>query len=128
METITALLALCTGLLVRLAIPIAITLVLVCFLRKLDARWQAEAQLQPMPLQKPECWKIKDCPLEQQKNCIARTSSLPCWQVFRTPNGYLREECLTCKVFHDAPVPSIEDETKENVKPLVSANIEMQKG
>lgn len=107
METITASLALCTGLLIRLAIPIAITLMLVHFLRKLDSRWQAEAELQPMYVQKPECWKIKDCPPEQQKNCIARTSPLPCWQVFRLPNGYLREECLTCKVFSDAPLPSL---------------------
>src|SRR5574341_2476234 len=107
MDTLTMSLALCTGLLIRMAIPIAITVVLVYFLRKLDARWQAEAQLQPLPVQKPECWKIKDCPPEQQNNCIARTSPLPCWQVFRLPNGYLREECLTCKVFHDAPIPSL---------------------
>ena len=108
METLTTSLALCAGLLIRMAIPIAITVALVYFLRKLDARWQAEAQLQPVPVHKPECWKLKDCPPEQQKNCIARTSPLPCWQVFRLPNGYLREECLTCKVFHDAPIPSLE--------------------
>ena len=108
METITEFLALCIGLLARLALPVVITMVLVYFLRKLDSRWQAEAQFQPTPVQKPECWKIKNCPLEQQKNCIARTSPLPCWQVFRSPNGYLREECLTCRVFNNAPIPSLE--------------------
>jgi len=107
METLTTLLVLCTSLLLRLALPITITLVLVYFLRKLDSRWQAEAQLQPMPVQRPECWKIKDCPLEQQKDCIARTSPQPCWQVLRLPNGYLREKCLTCKVFHDMSSPAL---------------------
>src|SRR5512134_910089 len=104
METITAFLVLCSALILRLALPIAITTVLVYSLSKLDARWQVEAQLQPMSAQKPECWKIKDCPPEQQKNCIARTSPLPCWQIFRSSNGYLRKECLTCKVFHGAPL------------------------
>ena len=107
METIAISLALCIGLILRLALPIGVTSVMVSFLRKLDSRWQAEAQLQPMPLPKPECWKIKDCPLEQQSNCIARTSPLPCWQVFRSHNGHLREECLTCKVFYSAPLPSL---------------------
>ena len=113
METITTSLALCVGLFIRLAIPIAITVVLIYFLRKLDSRWQEEAQFQPLSLQKPECWKIMECPPEQQKNCIARTSPLPCWQVFRSTNGYLREECLTCKVFHEAPIAR--NKTKENV-------------
>jgi len=112
METIPAFLALCFGLLVRLALPIAITLVLVYFLRKLDSRWQAEARLQPVPLQKPESRKIKDCPLERQTNCIARTSSLPCWQMLRLPNGYLREECISCKVFIDAPIPVTKIESR----------------
>lgn len=112
METMTAFLALCIGLLVRLALPIAVTLVMIYFLRKLDARWQTEAELRPVSVQKPECWKIKGCSPEQQKNCVARISPLPCWQVFRLPNGYLREECLSCKVFLDAPVPTIKLEPR----------------
>ena len=106
METVMALLALCVGLLVRLALPIAATLVLVYFLRNLDSRWQEEGQLQPTLVQKLECWKIKDCPPEQQKNCLARTSPLPCWQVYRLPNGYLREECISCRIFIDTPIPA----------------------
>jgi hypothetical protein len=46
-ELITALFALTLALLARLALPIVITLVLVFFLRKLDARWQEEAQHEP---------------------------------------------------------------------------------
>ena len=103
METITSLLAVLTGLLLRLAIPIAGTIVLVYFLRKLDAHWQAEAK-QPT-MQKAECWKSKDCSSEQRKNCVAASSPLPCWQCLRQPNGYLQEKCISCNVFAKAPIP-----------------------
>ncbi len=103
----TYFLALAAGLLLRLAIPIAGTILLIYLLRKLDAHWQAEAQLPPV--HKTECWKIKDCSSEQKKNCAAAASPLPCWQVFRQPNGYLREQCISCGVFVDAPVPALKN-------------------
>ena len=106
METITTILAILAGLLVRLAIPIAGTAILIYFLRKLDAHWQAEAQVPLRVVQKGQCWKIKDCSPAQQERCAAASSALPCWQVFRKPNGYLQEECITCQVFVDAPIPT----------------------
>ena len=112
METMTAFLTLCVGVFVRLVLPIAVTLVLVYFLRKLDAHWQAEAHLEPISVQKPECWKIKGCSPKQRKDCIAFSSLLPCWQVFRLPNGYLAEECISCKVFIEAPVSALKIEPR----------------
>ncbi|HXF85628.1 MAG TPA: hypothetical protein VNK49_09580 [Anaerolineales bacterium] len=111
MDALISMLAIFAGILVRLALPIAITAALVLLLRKLDARWQAEAQL-PLSVQKPECWKIKGCPPEQKAICKAASSNLPCWQVYRLPNGYLREECLTCTVFLDAPIPTLKIEPR----------------
>jgi len=105
MENITSLLAVLAGLLLRLAIPIAITFIMIYFLRKLDTRWQSEAQLL-VPVEKPKCWQIKGCPPDQVENCIAGQSPLPCWQAFRLPNGYLREECLSCEIFRRSPVPA----------------------
>jgi len=107
MDTIVSIFAFLAGLFIRLAIPLMVTVVVIFFLRKLDARWQAEAQLQTVKVAKPECWKIKNCPPGQIKFCKASTSSLPCWQVYRQPNGYLREDCLTCEVFIDAPIPAL---------------------
>ena len=112
METITSLLAILTGFLVRLAIPIAGTGILIYFLRKLDAHWQAEAQLPPTPGQKVECWKVKGCPSEQREACVAFSSLLPCWQVYRKPNGYLQEECISCEVFIDSPIPALKTESR----------------
>ena len=112
METIPTILALMAGLLLRLAIPIALTAILIFFLRKLDARWQKEAQVPELAVLKPECWKIKGCPPEQVANCIGAQSRLPCWQAFRLPNVYLHEECLTCRVFTEAPMPVLKIATR----------------
>lgn len=104
METLTSLLAIITGFLLRLAIPIAGTILLIYFLRKLDAHWQMEAAPTPVYIEKIECWKIKGCVEEQRKSCTGAASPLPCWQVYRQPNGYLQESCITCEVFTNAPL------------------------
>ncbi len=95
------------GIAVRLAIPVLITVVLVQCLRILDAHWQLEAQSVPTVVEKPACWEVKNCPPDRRKDCPGYVSPLPCWQAQRTANGYLREECLGCRVFVRAPVPSL---------------------
>lgn len=112
METLTSILAILAGFLLRLAIPIAGTIILVYFLRKLDAHWQVEAQSLPQTTQQVECWKLQGCSPAQQKNCAAASASLPCWQVFRQPNGYLQEKCISCDVFIKAPIPALKTEPR----------------
>ena len=112
METLTSLLAILGGLLLRLVIPIAGTLVLIYVLRKLDAHWRAEGERTPVHVEKVECWKIKGCSEEQQKNCIGAASPLPCWQVQRRANGYLQEKCISCEVFVNAPMPALNPEPR----------------
>ena len=108
MDTLSTVLIFLTGVVLRLGIPIAVTALVIYLLRRLDARWQAEAKKPPLPLaiKKPECWKVKGCTLEQRRNCPAFASDEPCWQVNRQPNGYLKEECLACDVFRKAPLPA----------------------
>lgn len=107
MEWINSTLAIVFGLALRLAIPIAITFLAVYILHKVDVRWQEEAASLPAPVtvEKPYCWEIHECPVEKMKECPAPSSVEPCWQLHRLPNGYLREECLDCQVFHQAPIP-----------------------
>jgi hypothetical protein len=112
METIFTALALIAGLLIRLAIPIALTALLIFFLRKLDKRWQAEAQIPRPVMQTIECWKIKGCSPEQRENCVAYQATVPCWQAKRLPNGYLHEECLSCEIFIQAPMPALKTEPR----------------
>jgi hypothetical protein len=112
METMISFLYVAAALLLRLAIPILGTLLLVFFLRKLDKRWQAEAELHPQMMDKAECWKIRGCTPQQTENCAVYQSNLPCWQVNRLPNGYLHEECLSCEVFTEAPIPTLKTEPR----------------
>ena len=112
METLTSVLTVIAGLLLRLAVPIAGTLILIYFLRKLDSHWQEEADLTPVAVEKVECWKVKGCSEEQRKHCLGATSSLPCWQVYRQSNGYLQEKCISCEVFIHAPTPALKIEPR----------------
>ena len=108
METITAILAVISGIVLRLAIPVAITAVVIYFLRRLDTRWKAEAEQQILlPLvEKPKCWEVNGCSPEMRATCKGYQSEQPCWQAFRKENGYLKEICLGCEVFRKAPAPT----------------------
>lgn len=100
-------LAVLAGVVLRLAIPVMLTVLVVQLLRIQDARWQMEAESTPRLIEKPACWEIKNCPPECSQNCPGQTSPLACWQARRLDNGYLREECLGCKIFLSAPIPSL---------------------
>jgi hypothetical protein len=108
MEWINSTLAIILGLLVRLAIPIFITAIVIVALRAVDKRWQDEANQLPLPMhvEKPSCWDVKNCTPEQMNECPSPKSAEPCWQIHRQANGYLREECLSCVVFRQAPIPT----------------------
>ena len=103
MDNAYTLFTLLLGVAIRLAIPALITLVAAFFLRRLDDHWQSEGKLVPLSIKKPECWKINNCPPALLETCPGYRSPLPCWQAMRLTNGYLREECLGCKVFRSAP-------------------------
>mgnify|MGYP001412411865 CR=1 FL=1 len=108
MENLDTALVILIGLLLRFGLPLAITVAVVVILRKLDARWQAEAgQLPPaVEVEKISCWDVKNCTPEQMSKCPAPTSTQPCWQIHRQMNGYLHERCLTCEIFNQAPLPA----------------------
>jgi hypothetical protein len=100
-------LAMLTGALLRIGLPVALTVLGILMLRRLDARWQKENAARPLPVvDKPECWKAKGCPEEQRAACPGYASAGPCWQAFRKPDGTLQEKCLACAVFRQAPVPA----------------------
>ncbi len=101
------LLVLFTGVFFRLIIPLAITALIVYGLHKLDARWQADAENERMGLVKDEtpCWKEQGLSMDEIK-LRAEKDNQPCWQTHRLSNGYLREACLDCEVFLNAPIPA----------------------
>ena len=102
------------GIVVRFVLPIAATLLVIWFFRKLDAKWQLEAQQQlrarmaMAAANHTPCWEQRQCSAERRETCAAyQSSQMPCWQVFRDTDGRLRESCLECDVFLAAPVPVI---------------------
>ncbi len=106
MKDLYSVAAVLAGIAVRIAVPILVTALAVHFLRKLDARWQSEGRNVPTRMEKPACWETMGCLPERRKDCPGYLSALPCWQARRSANGYLREECLACKIFLKAPVAS----------------------
>ncbi len=106
MSEFPAALAVVIGVVLRLAIPVLLTILIVQLLRIQDARWQQEGEQVPL-VEKPACWEIKNCLPDCYRDCPGYTSPLPCWQARRLANGYLREECLSCKIFVKAPAPSL---------------------
>ena len=107
MEWLNTILTIILGLLLRIGIPLAVTAGVIYLLHRLDQRWQKEALSVPVvaPGGKP-CWEVKECPEARRNGCSAAAQPrLPCWQVFRSKSGVLREDCLSCAVFRQASVP-----------------------
>jgi len=101
--------------LLRLGVPLAIMLLVGYLLRRLDAQWQAEAQMQPGTTQaqrpvvptpaltKPAaqpCWVEKGCDEARRARCPApKRPNIPCWLARRQAEGRLPAECYNCSRF-----------------------------
>jgi hypothetical protein len=102
------------GLVLRFALPLTLTVLLIIWLRWLDARWQRDADeilMEPSGVSfwegRTPCWDVKACTPEMRASCpVFRDGRTACWQVRRKPGGQLKEECLDCDVFLSAPVTS----------------------
>jgi len=108
MESIDAVLAFVSGFILRFGIPLAITAFCVWLLRTMDRRWQKDAEakgLVEVRAKNPGCWNQANCTPERRAKCMAyQHKEMPCWQVFRDQNGRLRDSCLTCNIFLEAPM------------------------
>lgn len=104
METLHPVLVILIGLVLRLAVPVALTVLIVYLLGKLDARWQAEArdEEKALAVDQMPCLKNEELSVEQMKLRMS-LSEQPCWQAQRSQSGYLNEACLDCEVFLSAP-------------------------
>lgn len=108
MEWLFAVLTVIAGLLIRLALPIALTALMIWALRRMDQRWQTESEpaLSVVQAQNTGCWDAMGCSEELRAGCPCYAHpEAPCWQVKRQQTGRLPERCLGCKVFRQAPIP-----------------------
>lgn len=99
----------------RLGVPLLLTLGVGAWLRRLDAKWQAEALTQQDAVQTQEevvvelelvgvkgqpCWILRDCPETVRLRCPAfQQPRLPCWLARRRAEGRLPLECYQCELF-----------------------------
>ena len=109
MEWLPTIFGMILGVLLRIAVPILVTLLFIALLKWLDERWKREADQGADQLVKAGnigCWKINNCPKEKLAKCKAyQNADIPCWQVFREENGKLQERCIGCEVFRHSPIP-----------------------
>ena len=73
----------------RLGVPLAITLAVAYGLRRLDAKWEGEAQRQS---RSPREATVADCR-------YAGRADMPCWVARRQAEGQLSPECYGCARF-----------------------------
>jgi hypothetical protein len=109
MDTISSFLTVFMGLALRLGLPVALTVLVIILLRRLDVHWQQESlRKTPAPSGNIHCWELQKCSEEKRATCSAISHpGIPCWQLFRSQEGFLREECIGCQVFRKAPAPAI---------------------
>jgi hypothetical protein len=109
MEWLTTTFSVILLFLLRVLIPIAITIAFIGLLKWLDERWKKEADVeesQVLKIGNAGCWEINNCPDEERAGCKAfQNPDQPCWQVFRDKNGRLQESCIGCDIFRQAPIP-----------------------
>lgn len=109
MEWLTTIFTMIIGILLRVIIPIAVTILFITILRWLDDRWKKEADLvgiAEVKVGNVGCWDIMNCSAEKRGRCLAYANQdKPCWQVFRKMDGRLQERCIGCDIFRHAPVP-----------------------
>lgn len=101
------------GFVLRIGIPLAVTIMISWGLRHLDARWRQEATeahsrreaaLVNIWISQP-CWKANACSKQARAKCKAHQQrQLPCWEVYRV-NGTLSKRCLECSYRQELPIP-----------------------
>lgn len=109
MEWVTTTFAVILLAILRIAVPVVVTIAIIGILKWLDERWKVEAHVGCSPQVKVGnvgCWEINNCPEENRKGCKAYNNpDQPCWQVFRDKHGRLQESCIGCDIFRQAPAP-----------------------
>lgn len=115
MEGLLDILAIIGLFMLRLAVPAGLTVGVGYLLRRMDARWETEAQGRPEVVQgqvaaKPQrpCWEEKGCTEAKKLKCAAsRVTDIPCWLARLRAENKLPSACTDCYRYKGklAPVP-----------------------
>jgi hypothetical protein len=110
-DTFTQTLDLILMFVVRIGIPIAITLLIGLWLERRLASPQESADNENSApksghytrtgnIIRIHCWDLKRCEQSQRAQCAAfQHPDLPCWLAIQADGGKLREDCFTCSLY-----------------------------
>lgn len=97
------------GFLVRIGVPIAITLALGYWLEKklrpAEEKDDVVIELQRRAAKSPKiiqlhCWDLHRCDAARRAACAAyEHPDLPCWLALQVEGAKVREECFTCALY-----------------------------
>lgn len=108
-EPIPDILALIVMFVVRIGIPIALTLAFGLWLERKLQPPKEEAEKKANEFARRErsskiiqlhCWDLNHCASSKRAQCAAcRHPELPCWLALQVEGGKVREECFTCRLY-----------------------------
>lgn len=91
------------GGLLRLLLPVGLTLIFAVLLKRLDDRWRVESLRETMaaagvsgPVQDLHCWEAHGCSPDRRSQCHAsQNPDQPCWESFSV-KGEMQSACKRC--------------------------------
>lgn len=114
MQTLTEVIAIGGLFFLRLGVPAMVIVLLTWWLRRLDTRWQQEAErarlanldatlavVADAEVDDRPCWEQRDCSPTRRAECPAYTRpSLACWCAREEVDGLLPSACVACGIYH----------------------------
>ncbi len=113
MEGLSEILVVIGMFVLRLGLPVGVSVAIGYLLRRLDSRWEAEAQAQPEAIQRLRaaaaqrpCWEEKGCSESDMARCAAyKHTDIPCWLARLRAERRLPAECPECARYSRQPAP-----------------------
>jgi hypothetical protein len=88
------------GVVLRVILPLGVTLVVAWILKRFDDQWRSESLADSLrmagSIETLHCWDFAGCRPEVRSSCRAfNNQDQPCWEMMRS-RGQLQEACKAC--------------------------------
>ncbi len=87
-------------LIVRIGVPILITLMIGAWLKRILEKEDEKPQPVAQPASYKHCWETSNADQAQQARTVAETRpDLPCWLALQVKGSGLQESCYSCPLY-----------------------------
>ncbi len=98
--TVRDILVLAYMVVLRIGVPILITLMIGAWLRRILEKEEDKPQQAAQPATYKHCWETSGTEQAQQARAIAETRpDLPCWLALQVKGSGLKESCYSCPLY-----------------------------